>query len=69
METHFYVFLLRYQYFDRFFSENCLRLNLLQLSHSMFCKNVACLAVAMGCHTWIHSLAMAKQAIFLKNIL
>ena len=35
----------------------------------MFCKNVARLVVARGCHTWIRSLAMAKQAIFLQNIL
>ena len=35
----------------------------------MFCKNIACLAVARGCHTWIRSLATAKQAIFLQNIL
>ena len=41
----------------------------IQLSHSMFCKNVARLAVARGCHTWIRSLATAKQAIFLQNIL
>ena len=35
----------------------------------MFCKNVARLAVARGCHIWIRSLATAKQAIFLENIL
>ena len=35
----------------------------------MFCKNVAPLVVTRGCHTWIHSLATAKQAIFLQNIL
>ena len=49
--------------------EHCSKLNLLQLSHSMFCKNVARLAVARGCHTWIRSLATAKRAIFLQNIL
>ena len=49
--------------------EHCLKSNLLQLSHSMFCKNVARLAVARGCHTWIRSLATAKQATFLQNIL
>ena len=42
---------------------------MLQLSHSMFCKNVARLAVARGCHTWIRSLATTKRAIFLQNIL
>ena len=52
-----------------FFREHCLKSNLLQLSHSMFGKNVARLAVAMGCHTWIRSLATAKRAIFLQNIL
>ena len=30
--------------------EYCLKLNLLQLSHSMFCKNIACLAVAREHH-------------------
>ena len=35
----------------------------------MFCKNVARLAVAKGCHTWIRSLATAKRATFLQNIL
>ena len=49
--------------------EHCLESNLLQLSHSMFCKNIARLAVARGCHTWIRSLATAKRAIFLQNIL
>ena len=52
-----------------FFREHCLKKNLLQLSHSMFCKNVARLAVARGCHTWIGSLATAKRATFLQNIL
>ena len=51
------------------FKEHCLKLNLLQVFHSMFCKNVARLVVAMGCHTWICSLAMAKRVIFLQNIL
>ena len=31
--------------------EHCSELNLLQLSHSMFCKNIARLAVARGHHT------------------
>ena len=31
--------------------EHCSELNLLQLSHSMFCKNIAHLAVARGHHT------------------
>ena len=35
----------------------------------MFCKNVAHLAVARGCHTWIRSLATGKRATFLQNIL
>ena len=52
-----------------FLREHCLKLNLLQFSHSMFCKNVARLAVARGCHTWIRSPATAKRAIFLQNIL
>ena len=52
-----------------FLRDHCLKLNLLQLSHSMFCKNVARLAVAKGCHTWIRSLTTAKRAIFLQNIL
>ena len=69
MKTHFHVFLLIYQYFENFLMEHFLKLNLLQLSHSMFCKNFANLAVAGGCHTWIRSLAMGKRAIFLQNIL
>merc|ERR1711942_418986 len=52
-----------------FLREHFFKLNLLQLSHSMFCKNVARLAVARGCHTWIRSLATAKRATFLQNIL
>ena len=52
-----------------FLREHFLKLNLLQLSKSMFCKNVAYLAVARGCSTWIHSLATAKRATFLQNIL
>ena len=32
-------------------SEHCLELNLLQLSHSMFCKNIAHLAAAREQHT------------------
>ena len=31
--------------------EHCSELNLLKLSHSMFCKNIARLAVARGHHT------------------
>ena len=30
--------------------ESCLEFNLEQLSHSMFCKNIACLAVAREHH-------------------
>ena len=46
--------------------ESCLKLNFEQLSHSMFCKNIASLAVAMEtCDPWI----LAKRAIFLQNIL
>ena len=40
-----------------FLREHCLKSNLQQLSYNMFCKNVARLAVAMGCHTWIRSIA------------
>ena len=46
METHLHVFLQQYQYFEKYLREHCLKLNLLQLSHSMFCKNIARLAVA-----------------------
>ena len=53
----------------KFSNDHCLKSNLQQLSYYMFCKNIARLAVAKGCHTWIRSLAVAKQAIFLKNIL
>ena len=43
-----------------------LEFNLEQLSHGMFCKNIARLAVAMeNGFSWI----LAKQAIFLQNIL
>ena len=35
----------------------------------MFCKNVARLTVARGCNTQMRSLATAKQATFLQNIL
>ena len=31
--------------------EHCLELNLLQLSHGMFCKNIARLAIAREHHT------------------
>ena len=49
--------------------EHCSKSNLLQLSYNMFCKNVARLAVAREHHTWIRSIATAKRAIFLQNIL
>ena len=39
------------------FREHCLKLDLLQLSQSMFCKNGARLAVARGCHTWIRQMS------------
>ena len=46
--------------------ESCCKLNLEQLSHSMFCKNITRLAVAMETGVpWI----LAKRAIFLQNIL
>ena len=46
--------------------ESCSKLNSKQLSHSMFCKNIARLAVAMETGVpWI----LAKRAIFLQNIL
>ena len=52
-----------------FLREHCLKLNLLQLSHNMFCKNIARLAVARErIHVW-QPLATAKQATFLQNIL
>ena len=69
MEMQFYLFSLKYQCFENFFKEHFSKLNFLQLSHIMFCNNVAHLAVARGCHIWIRSLATAKQGTFLKNIL
>ena len=46
--------------------ESCLKSNFEQLSHSMFCKNIASLAVAKETYfPWIR----AKLAIFLQNIL
>ena len=43
-----------------------MKLNFEQLSHSMFCKNIASLAVAMEtCDPWI----LAKLAIFATDIL
>ena len=51
-----------------FLREHCLKLNLLQLSHNMFCKNIACLAVARErIYVW-QPLATAKRATFLQNI-
>ena len=46
--------------------ESCSKSNLEQLSHSMFCKNIARLASIQGTPV---SIATAKQAIFLQNIL
>ena len=51
METHFHAFPLEYLYFEIFLREHCLKSNLLQLSYSMFCKNIAGLAVAREHHT------------------
>ena len=52
-----------------FLKEHCLKSNLLQLSHNMFCKNVARLAIARErIHVW-QPPATAKRAIFLQNIL
>ena len=45
--------------------ESCSEFNLEQLSHSMFCKNIAHLAVAMET---CFPLILAKRAIFLRNI-
>ena len=45
--------------------ESCSKFNLQQLSHSMFCKNIASLAVAMKtCIPWV----LAERTIFLRNI-
>ena len=52
-----------------FFREHCLKSNLQQLSHSMFCKNIACLAVARERNYVWRPLATAKRATFLQNIL
>ena len=42
MEMHFNVFSLKHQYFEKKnLREHFIRLDLLQLSHSMFGKNVA----------------------------
>ena len=46
--------------------ESCSKFNLEQLSHSMFCKNIARLASIQGTPV---SIATAKRAIFLQNIL
>ncbi len=35
---------------EKFLREHCLQLNLLQFSHSVFCKNVGRLAVARACN-------------------
>ena len=52
-----------------FLREQCLKLNLLQLSNNMFCKNIACLAIARECiYVW-QPLATAERATFLQNIL
>ena len=63
------IFILKNQHLRILLKEHCSKLNLLQHFHSMFCKNVAHLMVARGCHIWIHSLATAKRATFLQNIL
>ena len=46
--------------------ESCSKSNLEQLSHSMFCKNIARLASIQGTPV---SIATAKRAIFLQNML
>ena len=53
-------------FFTNIQQESCLELNLEQLSLSMFCKNIVCLASIQGTQV---SLATAKLAIFLQNIL
>ena len=50
METHFHVFMLSYQYFEKFLEGTLFIKNLLQLSHNMFCKNIARLTVAREHH-------------------
>ena len=71
MELYFHVFPLKYKYFENFFiKEHCLKSNLLQLSHNMFCKNVARLAVAREPnYVWQPYNATAKRATFSQNIL
>ena len=63
METHFHVFLLDQQYFERILREHRLELNLLELSLSL------CLAIAKELIHVRQPLAMAKRATFLQNIL
>ena len=46
--------------------ENCLKFDFKQHSHSMFYKNIACLASNEGTQV---SIATTKLAIFLQNIL
>ena len=52
-----------------FLREHCLKSNLQQLSHSMFCKNIARLAVARERNYVWRPLATAERAIFSQNIL
>ena len=68
MEIYFPAYPLKYQNVKQDIQEHCSKLDLLQLSHGMFCKSVALLAVAKGHHEWICSLAMAKPAMFLLDI-
>ena len=46
METHFHVFSLKYQYFERFFQGTLLKIKFATTFHSTFCINIAHLAVA-----------------------
>ena len=47
METHFHVFSLGNQYIEIFFVETLLKIKFATTFYNMFCKNIACLAVAM----------------------
>ena len=46
METHFHKLTLKYQYFEKFFEETLSKIKFATTFHNMFCKNIACLAIA-----------------------
>ena len=73
METHFHIFPVKYQFFKKYFKGILFKITFTTTFPQYFLKEYClfggCQGASQGCHTQLRSLAMAKRAIFLQNIL